>query len=253
MNWSWISHKATGTHTHTPDDWSVINPLWGWPGWSLKQTFPQNKRSSMVDVRTNWQNAWMTLVAHKRSSTSDTRLNQLAKCPNSPSAHKQSSREPIGRHSQMGRLPMCTPVDLASLGARQLIPNASFHSTKKSSKLAASAEQGRSREDPQNKRFWQLNWTEECPPVPYSGLVSHRQQAKTLSEPLCPLEGPGEPAIASSSQPHVWHQNLLLKGMWGGGTVRLLAVQKPGNRPGWWKEKFALFQMPATARGGGVW
>ena len=56
----------------------------------------------------------------------------------------------------MGRLPVCTLVDLASLGAHQLIPNASFHSTKKSGKLAASAEQGRRREDPQNKGFWQL-------------------------------------------------------------------------------------------------
>ncbi|KAM7229016.1 hypothetical protein CapIbe_019132 [Capra ibex] len=79
----------------------------------------------------------------------------------------------------MGRLPTCTPVDLSSLGARQLIPNASFHSTKKS--------------------------------VPCSGLVSHQQQAKTLSEPSRPLEDPGEPATASSSQPHVWHRNLLRK------------------------------------------
>ena len=31
---------------------------------------------------------------------------------------------------------------------------------------------------------------------------------------------------------------------------RLLAAQKPVNRPDWWKGKFALFQMPAT--GGGV-
>ena len=30
--------------------------------------------------------------------------------------------------------------------------------------------------------------------------------------------------------------------------VQLLAAQKPVNRPGWWKEKFALFQMPATWR-----
>ena len=41
---------------------------------------------------------------------------------------------------------------------------------------------------------------------------------------------------------------ILLKGMQG---VRLLAAQKPVNRPGWWKGKFALFQMPDT--GGGGW
>ena len=30
-------------------------------------------------------------------------------------------------------------------------------------------------------------------------------------------------------------------------SVRQLTAQKPLNRPGWWKRKFALFQMPATA------
>ena len=33
---------------------------------------------------------------------------------------------------------------------------------------------------------------------------------------------------------------------------RLLAAQKPVNRPDWWKGKFALFQMPATGGGQGV-
>ena len=31
--------------------------------------------------------------------------------------------------------------------------------------------------------------------------------------------------------------------------VRLLAPQKPINKPGWWKGKFALFQMPASGVG----
>ena len=30
-------------------------------------------------------------------------------------------------------------------------------------------------------------------------------------------------------------------------SIQLLTTQKPLNRPGWWKGKFALFQMPATA------
>ena len=37
-------------------------------------------------------------------------------------------------------------------------------------------------------------------------------------------------------------------------SVQLLTVQKPiigGNRPDWWKGKFAIFQVPAT--GGEVW
>ena len=32
--------------------------------------------------------------------------------------------------------------------------------------------------------------------------------------------------------------------------VRLLAAQKPINRPGWWKGRFALLQMLATEAGG---
>ena len=35
------------------------------------------------------------------------------------------------------------------------------------------------------------------------------------------------------------------------GRVQLLATQKPVNRPGWWKGKFALFQMLATGDGEG--
>ena len=166
----------------------------------------------MVDVRTNWQNAQMTLVAHKRSSTSDTRQNQLAECPNSTSTHKQPSTEPIGRHSQMGRLPACTPVDLSSLGARQLIPNASFHSTRKSGKLAASAEQGRSRGGSSKQTV--LAAARNVPQSPAQGWLATSSRLR-LSEPSRPLEDPGEPATASSSQPHVWHQNLLRKGMWG--------------------------------------
>ena len=41
---------------------------------------------------------------------------------------------------------------------------------------------------------------------------------------------------------------LLTKGVCG---VKLLATQKPVNRPGWWKRKFALFQMLATGEGEG--
>ena len=36
-----------------------------------------------------------------------------------------------------------------------------------------------------------------------------------------------------------------LRGVW------LLAAQKPINSPGWWKVKFALFQMLATGGGEG--
>ena len=67
------------------------------------------------------------------------------------------------QHAQMGRLPVCTPVDLPGLGARQLFPNTSFHSTKEKMKLVARAEEGRNREDPQNKWFRQLLETSPHP------------------------------------------------------------------------------------------
>ena len=35
------------------------------------------------------------------------------------------------------------------------------------------------------------------------------------------------------------------------GYVQLYTAEKPVNRLGWWKGKFALFQMPATGGGGG--
>ena len=41
-----------------------------------------------------------------------------------------------------------------------------------------------------------------------------------------------------------WFRLLLAK-----GRVWLLAAQKPVNRLGWWKGKFALFPVPATGRG----
>ena len=37
------------------------------------------------------------------------------------------------------------------------------------------------------------------------------------------------------------------------GGVQLLASQKPINRRGWWKGKFALFQVLATRVGGRTW
>ena len=40
--------------------------------------------------------------------------------------------------------------------------------------------------------------------------------------------------------------NVTERSMW----TQLLAAQKPINRPGWWKGKFALFQMLATGAGG---
>ena len=35
------------------------------------------------------------------------------------------------------------------------------------------------------------------------------------------------------------------------GRVQLLAAQKPINKPGWWKGKFAIIQKPATGEGSG--
>ena len=88
MNWTWISHftygnKSTshpnGIHTHTPNDRAVVNSLQGRPVGSQTSTSP--RRPSMVDVRTNWQNAQMTLSTHQRPATADRGRNQWAKAP----------------------------------------------------------------------------------------------------------------------------------------------------------------------------
>ena len=49
----------------------------------------------------------------------------------------------------------------------------------------------------------------------------------------------GEKNLTSKSKYHM----ILLPKECG---IQLLATQKSINRPGWWKGKFALFQMPAT-------
>ena len=117
----------------------------------------------------------MTLSSHKWSSRVGKCHNQLASMPqkhfiliNGPQwqtdirtnwqKHPNSSQ-----YSQMGRLPMCAPVDLPGLGVHQHVPNGSFCATKEKRKLAASAEQGRNREDPRNKWFWQLLGTSPKP------------------------------------------------------------------------------------------
>ena len=57
-------------------------------------------------------------------------------------------------------------------------------------------------------------------------------------------QGAGDLAV---SQEFILKYQLLLK-EWGG--VQLLATQKPRDKSGWWKRKFALFQTLATGVGG---
>ena len=106
----------------------------------------------------------MTLSAHIRSSKSDTHQNQLAKCPNSTSCSK-------------GKLARETPVDLLGLGARQLVRMHISVPLRNKRKLAASAQQGRNREDPPNKWFWQLLGM--SPQNPLLGTASQEQQPLT--------------------------------------------------------------------------
>ena len=100
---------------------------------------------------------------------------------------------------------MCTPVDLPGFGARQLVPSASSHSTKEKHKLATSAEQGRNREDPQNKWFLQQLGT--SPQFPTWGWPAINNRLIHCHGHSSPLKNPGQSgamkAGASSSQPQV--------------------------------------------------
>ena len=59
-------HNATdtnGIHTHAPNNRSVTNPLRGRLVQIPRQTPPQHEAFPVVaDIRTNWQNAQMTLI-----------------------------------------------------------------------------------------------------------------------------------------------------------------------------------------------
>ena len=76
--------------------------------------------------------------------------------------------EPAGKNAQIAlqaqeNLAGCTPVDLLGLGAPQLVLRRLSVPPRKRM-LAASAEQGRNREDPRNKWFWQLVGMSPKPP-----------------------------------------------------------------------------------------
>ena len=89
------------------------------------------------------------------------------------------------------------------------------------------------------------------------GLQHTRLPCPSLSPTVCPNSCPVSwwcyLAISSSvtafSLCLQYFPALLPKGVCGG--VQLLSAQKPISRPGWWKVKFALFQMPATVCVGG--
>ena len=166
-------------------------------------------------------------------SMSDTCQNQLAKCPNRTSCSKEKF---AGR----------TPVDLLGLGARQLFRGQLSVPPRKAyvgSQCRAGEKQGGApkqmvpaapRNIPLNPPLGASKPLQQAPRS-HPGGVSSRQR-------LC-LENPGEPDIARA-QPHVGSLNLLAK-------VGPAARRSKANKEQvWWKGKLALFQRPATWRGG---
>ena len=115
-----------------------------------------NDRQHQTHVRTNWQNAQIALAL-----------------TNSLNSSPRQQSEPIGKNAQIALAITIGKVDPVHTGgltqpwslsasAKCKFP---FHQEKR--KLAASAEQGRNREDPQNKWFWQLHGT--APKSPTQG------------------------------------------------------------------------------------
>ena len=116
-------------------------------------------------------------------------------------------------------------------------PDVRFRSTKeKCKKLATSAEPGRDRENPGNKRFQQL--LRMSPKISLSGPASHEQRAPR-GRPVqacrhgCALLGqpPGSQLSRERGSPTPDSKAVPESG------VRLLAAQKPIKRRSWWKGK----------------
>ena len=181
------------------------------------------------------KNAQIALHTHKWSSMADRHQNQLAKCPRSTSC----SKEKFARVHTGG---------LTLSWSSSAHPDACFHSTEEKLKLTTGAEQGRNREDPQNKWFRQLLGT--SPKIPFSGPGSHKQQAyhnhpSALSWPWLYSGKPrGARCHKSAGTTPCWMPKTVTK-----SGVQPLTTQKTIKRPGWWKGKFALFWMLASRRG----
>ena len=84
------------------------------------------------------------------------------KCPNSALCSKE-------------KVVWCTQLLNLQSWRSSVHPEACFSFTKENLKLAASVEQRRNREDPQNKWFWQLLWM--FPQIPLLRPVSYQQLA----------------------------------------------------------------------------
>ena len=136
-------------------------------------------------------------------------------------------------------LPRCTPVDLLGLGSSRCM----FRSTKEKHSSAASAEQGRNREGPQNK--WLRQLLRLSPQIPSGGqrATSSGLLAAILSVSSWPRLCWGktrEPDVARAQLPPPSPHH-------GAG---LLAALRPIKTQGSWKGKFASFRRPATRRFG---
>ena len=83
---------------------------------------------------------------------------------------------------------------------------------------------------------------QSCLTLSKISVVPKLRREIRMNSPL--LQGTGDLAV---SQEFILKYQLLQK-EWGG--VRLLATQKPRDKSGRWKRKFALFQMLATGVGG---
>ena len=209
------------------------------------------------------KNAQIAVRVHKRSSTSDTCQNQLARMPKQHYCSQSSQQsESIGQNAQIaltnGKVARVHTGGLTWSWSSSSHPKCKFPFHQEKHKLAVSAEQGRNREDPQIKWLWQLLGMSPKSPTwvqldTNCRLIHHHGHSS-------PLENPGQPgamkswhpAVASGSQQQPaprWVPKSVTKRVCVGD--QLLISQKSINSPGWWTEKFALFQMPATGGSGG--
>ena len=167
-----------------------------------------------------WQSPQMTLSAHKRSSTSDTHQNQLAKCPNITSCSKEkSARVHTG--------------GLTRSWSSSAHPDACFHSTKEKRYVGSQRRAGEKQGGSPKQMVSAA--ARSVPQIPLSGPTSQS------SELIATI--PARDATARGSAPEIPGSQMSREHSPALGAAKLLPkveascppLKQPTKRQGWWK------------------
>ena len=233
MDYIFTHQKTDLSQTISEGDWYRIP----------KKHFPNtNGLQWQLDIKTNWQNAQMILSAHRQSSTVDRCQNQLARCPNSTwCSHTVLNvthiSEPNGKNAQIAlhthKWEGCPAHTSGLIPSWSSSPHPQcmfpFHQGKV--QAGSQCQQGRNREDPQNKWFWQLLGT--SPRSPFRSQL-------VRSSRLTHCHGHGKPRRARCHQAQElqqsapsWATKNLLKVGVSLVTLKSLQSNQVGRKESW--------------------